>query len=686
MNKIFKALFLLLIIFSLGVGGFFCIDKFFPPNVKRWKDTSILLLDRKGELLYALLSSDDKRRFPITLKEVSPLYISFLKAYEDKRFDQHFGIDPFALMRAIGQLGYYQKVVSGASTLTMQVVRLLDPRPRTFISKIIESFRALQLEFHFSKKEILEMYLTLAPFGGNIEGIHAASFFYFDKHPMHLTAEEASFLVGIPKSPAKFRPDYYYDRALKMQRKVLERGYNNGVLSKEEYLKIKDISPMLCLQASPVVAPHVLHTLRKKYPDKKVFHTTLNGALQRLSEKCFRQGIMGNSAFITGAAMIMDKADGSVVAYIGSAFWKNKARSGYIDMVQAVRSPGSTLKPFIYALAFQEGLIHPKTLIKDSATNFSGYTPKNFYSRFYGDLTIEEAFIYSLNTPVVAILETLSPQFFVSRLQAIDVTLRLPTLQEPTLPIALGGVGTSLSELVALYSVFPRAGTMIHPRLLQKEPEHTFPFLGEEGTWYTSSLLQKAIQPQNLLEKDAVVLNPLPYKTGTSYGNRDAWAIGFTQNYVLGVWVGRCDELPVLSLSGYKDAAPLLSQLVAMLADASYVLPFPPERVISASYQLLPKAIQRFSSYSQKKEKDIKITFPLSQAKVMASKGGSITIMATHGKTPLRWFVNGQLFSTSIGEQDLCFKVKGHGWYDITVIDQDGHLDSICMEIVPPFH
>ena len=373
-------------LFAIGVAGSLCLtlalDAAFPPDLSRYKDGSVTIVDQRGQILRAFLSSDDKWRLPTSVEDVDPDFLDLLKAYEDKRFDHHFGIDPAAILRASVQAIANGRIVSGASTLTMQTARLLEPGPRNLGQKIKQMVRALQLEARYSKDEILNIYLTLAPYGGNLEGVRAASLSYFGKDPTHLTLGQAALLVALPQSPERLRPDRSAERARGGREKVLRRVQARKVIDSARADEALEEDVPRDRLRFPFRAPHVAQMLKHRAAPSERIVTHIDGDLQALIEGMARHESRWFGDGGTMAALVVDNETMGVVALVGSAdFW---ASSGQIDLTRAQRSPGSTLKPFIYAMAFDDLAIHPKTLIEDRPACVWRLRAPQFRSRLPG--------------------------------------------------------------------------------------------------------------------------------------------------------------------------------------------------------------------------------------------------------------------------------------------------------------
>src|SRR5437588_2063517 len=534
------------------------------PALERSRHLSGLVLARDGSILRGFLSADGKWRLTAI---VDPLYRKMLIAAEDRRFAQHQGIDPIAAFRALGQFVRSFHIVSGASTLTMQAVRLLERRPRTLSAKLIEMAEALGLERHLGKDEILSLYLTLAPFGGNLEGVRAASLAYFGKEPGHLSPAEAALLVALPRSPERLRPDRHPDAARLARDAVLERMQAQGVISERILAEARAEPIPRHRWALPFHAPHLARALRMAEPLAPVQRTTIDPILQRQIEVLLAREAAALDPQATLAALAVDNRAREIVAYVGNADFAATQRHGAIDMARAVRSPGSALKPFIYAMAFDRLIIHPQTVLDDRPRHFGDYAPSDFDGRFQGEVSAAQALQYSLNVPAVAVLDRLGPSRFTSALAAAGIRLHLPTAdREPGLAIALGGAGISLWDLATLYAALAQGGEIaaLHTRT-DDPPAHGTAVFGPAAAWYVNDILERAPPPPGMLPAEVRRGRHLAFKTGTSYGFRDAWAVGYDARMTIAVWAGRPDGTPLPGRSGRVTAAPVLFKIADLL-------------------------------------------------------------------------------------------------------------------------
>jgi len=669
------------------------LDRLFPPNLERLRHVSVLVEDSDGQLLRPFTAADGAWRLPVTASAVDPRFRQMLVAYEDRRFYWHAGVDPLALLRAIWQWASAGSVVSGASTLTMQTVRLLEPRPRSLRSKLIEMARAVQLEAHFSKDEILGIYLTLAPYGGNLEGIRAASLFYFGKEPSHLTDAEAAMLVALPQSPERVRPDRNPMAARAARNHVLERIASAGLLSAAGLGEVESEAVPEGRREAPMVAAHLAERVTQANPGSAEIRTTVDGTLQRALEALVarRQSELESGATI--AVLAVRNNDRAVRGYVGSTDILDGSRHGPIDMVRAVRSPGSTLKPFIYGLAFDGLLIHPETIMVDRPMRFGDYAPRNFDNRFHGEMTAREALQMSLNLPAVALLDRIGPVELARRFALSGVTLRLPAqTEEPGLPIALGGVGVTLEDLVTLYAGLANGGTTRPLRLRTDQAEgEGQALMSPLAAWYVTHILEDMPPPPNrLVASDGRRQRQIAYKTGTSYGFRDAWAIGYDREWTIGVWVGRPDGSFSPGRMGRDAAAPILYEAFDLLPppSGSATLMKPsgpaPAGAILASNSELPAGLRRFEPganawRSPSAIQGPNLAFPQDGAVIELRSGGhlaSLPLEARGGELPLIWLVNGRPLNALPWRRQAEWLPDGLGEARITVIDKAGRSAS----------
>lgn len=542
------------------------LDFIFPPPLPKEQSFARVVADRHGKPLRFFADNRGVWRYPITQDEVSPRFIEALLAYEDRHFYQHPGINPFALLRAAGQYLRNGYVVSGGSTLTMQVARLLDPHRKTLPGKAKQMLRALQLEWHFSKREILDLYLNLAPYGGNIEGVEAASRLYLRKSAADLTHAEAALLAVLPQAPSRLRPDRHPQRAQKARNKILVRLQAFGIWSAEEAERARQEKVYAERLEFPQNAPHLARRLVEKINHREVIRTTIDGSIQRGLEGFLRDHMDRYPQKTSAAVVVLENSDLSVRAYVGASHFGNGRRYGYVDMARAVRSPGSALKPFLYGLAIDEDLIHSASLLSDAPRIYGDYRPENFHRGFTGPVSATAALHRSLNVPAVQLLEHYGPGRLAATLENAGLTLQFPSGGKPNLAMVLGGVGARLDQLTGLYAALARGGLAAAPRYLPEDPIRERHLMSPEAAWVTFEMLASnrggSRRWRNLVRQTKA---DIAWKTGTSYGYRDAWAIGVTPSYTVGIWMGRPDGTPLPGYYGSISATPLLNAVIAAL-------------------------------------------------------------------------------------------------------------------------
>lgn len=545
----------------------FVADRLNPPPLDRIDAPgSTLVLARDGTPLRAFADADGIWRYRVHLDQVAPTYVNALLSYEDRWFYRHPGINPASLLRATVQAAVYGEVVSGGSTLTMQVARMLEPIPRTLIGKLKQSWRALQLEWRFSKTEILEMYLNLAPFGGTIEGVQAASYAYLGKSADRLSDAEAALLVVLPQSPSRWRPDRHPQRAQAARDKVIRRLVDTGAWTQEraDDARIEQVAARRL--RTPMSAALLARRLRQRFPDAGVITSTVDATIQARVEARVTSRVRRLPEHNSVAVLVVDNASTDTLAYVGSANLLDDARAGHVDMVQAPRSPGSTLKPMLYGMALDQGLIHSMSLLIDAPQSFDGYQPSNFAERFQGPISATQALRLSLNVPAVDLLDRVGVVRFASTLENAGLRLRMAEGATPNLSMILGGAATSLEELVGSYLALARAGRATAPRLIADDPMAERYLMSPGAAFIVRRMLER--DPNDNLgtaQYDTASRVSLAWKTGTSYGYRDSWALAVTPEYTIGVWIGRPDGTPQPGQFGAITALPLLIEVADSL-------------------------------------------------------------------------------------------------------------------------
>jgi penicillin-binding protein 1C len=643
---------------------------------------SHVVLDRDGRLLRAYATREGRWRLPATVQDVDPRFLNLLFAYEDKRFRTHHGVDPMAMARAAIQFSTSGHIVSGGSTLTMQVARLLEPREhRSLLAKLRQIARALELEYALNKDDILSLYLTLAPYGGNLEGIRAASLAYFGKEPRRLSLGEAALLVALPQSPESRRPDRYPEVARAARDRVLGRVAAAGAVLDDEIVRAKSESVPRARRPLPVLAPHAADQVVAAEPSRVIHRLTIDASLQKTLQDLAHERAQSLGREISVAILVVDNASGEVRARVAAADYFDERRAGRVDMTLALRSPGSTLKPFIYGLGFEDGLLHPETLIDDRPVRYGNYTPENFDLTFQGTVTVRRALQLSLNVPAIAVLGKVGVNRLSTRLTDAGASLVLPKGEAPGLAMGLGGVGISLSDLTMLYTGLARGGNA--GPLVERDGELTASprrLLDSVAAWYIGNILIGAPPPVNAPH------GRIAFKTGTSYGFRDAWAIGFDGRMTVGVWVGRPDGAPVAGLVGRAAAAPILFDAFARSGFAPSPLPHAPKGAIIAATSKLPPPLRRFGSGTAPGElaEPPRIMFPPDGARIeiAGSRAGEpVALKIAGGRAPLTVMVNGVPLAAQDGRRTLFFQPDGPGFVRLTVMDARGAADSVMVRV-----
>ena len=637
-----------------------------PPLVL---PVSVEVKDRDGALLRAYTVADGRWRLKADLDSVDPRYIAMLLNYEDRRFYDHAGVDPKALARALLQAARSGKVISGGSTLTMQVARLLEEGTTGEMGGKLRQMRvALKLERELSKDEILSLYLLLAPFGGNLEGVRAASLSYFGKEPSRLTPAEAALLVAIPQSPESRRPDRAADRAEAARDRVLARAVTFGLIDQEEASAALTEKVPGLRKPFPAYAPHMADRARAAAPLSDEHRLTLDLDLQKRLETLAAEVVHARGSQLQIAIVVADHRSGEILASVGSSGILDEKRQGFVDMTQALRSPGSTLKPLVYALAFDEGLAHPETMIDDRPMSFGNYAPQNFDRQYRGEIRLREALQLSLNIPVVALTDALGPAKLISAMSKAGMRYRIPG-DQPGLAVSLGGVGVTLQDMVQLYATLARGGVSLPLRWRLDEGS-----LGE-GTRVVSSVAAWQVGDilAGLAPPPGAPGNRLAYKTGTSYGHRDAWAIGYDGQNVIGVWMGRADGTPVPGAFGADTAAPVLFQAFARLKPALAPQPAPPAATLMVANRQLPPPLQRFRPRNSAfmVENAPKVDFPPDGAEVELLNSG-LKVKVSGGTGPFTWLLDGAPLAVALRDREAMLDLAARGFVTLSVIDAEG--------------
>jgi penicillin-binding protein 1C len=658
-----------------------------PLDLSQAAHGSTVVTDRNGVLLRAFTTPEGRWRLPITTGDVDPRFFALLKSYEDRRFDAHRGVDWRALARAALQFARAGHIVSGGSTLTMQVARLLEPREeRSLISKLRQMARAMELESRLSKREILDLYLALAPYGGNLEGVRAASLAYFGREPRRLSFGEAALLVALPQSPEMRRPDRGADVARAARDRVLDRAVANNILTSPEAALARAEPVPQGRLAFPVLAPHAAEAALRLAPEARVHKLTIEAKWQQTLEALARDSVQRVGAKASCAILVIDNATGKVRARIGAADYFSVERGGGIDMTQALRSPGSALKPFIYALAFETGIAHPETMLDDRASRWGVWQPENFDLAYQGAVTARRALQMSLNVPAIELLDQIGPARFLARLRNAGAEIALSDDSAPGLAVGLGGLGIKLSDLARLYAGLARGGDT-PPRteevgVTQKSPDRS---IAEPlAAWYVGDILRGAPPPLN------APAGRIAYKTGTSYGYRDAFAVGYDRRHTIAVWVGRPDNASVPGLVGRLVAAPILFDAFARIGIDPEPPPKPRE-ALTARSSTLPPPLRHLRQDAPKvvasaNSPPLRITFPPNGARVdlglnRPRDASALALKAQGGVPPLTWIINGAPAGAADLRRQTNWTPDGAGFARVSVIDARGAMDSVTVRL-----
>ncbi|PZQ97924.1 MAG: penicillin-binding protein 1C [Cereibacter sphaeroides] len=646
-----------------------------PPLVL---DSSAEVLDRNGTLLRAYTVGDGRWRLAVDPGAVDPAYVAMLLNYEDRRFYDHSGIDPRAILRAAWQAATTGRVVSGGSTLTMQVARLLEESGTGRMTGKLRQMRvALALERRLTKDQILGLYLHIAPFGGNLEGVRAASLAYFGKEPRRLTPAESALLVALPQAPESRRPDRSPDRAEAARARVLERTEGAALIDAEQAAAARTEAIPIARRPVPALAPHLADRVRVENPTSRRITTTLDARLQSRLEQLAAETVADKGDQMQVAILVADHRSGEILASVGSSAYQADARQGFVDMTQALRSPGSTLKPLIYALAFDQGLAHPETLLEDRPMSFGGYAPQNFDRVFHGTIRAREALQLSLNLPAVALTDAMGPAALLSGLRRAGVEPVIPG-DQPGLAVALGGVGVTLQDMVQLYAALARGGVTLplHATGANKEGQRV---VSAPAAWQVADILSGLAPPPGAPE------NRLAYKTGTSYGNRDVWAIGFDGSHVIGVWMGRADGTPVPGAFGADLAAPVLFQAFNRLKSTLDPLPPPPPSTLLVSTAQLSAPLQRFRPRSAAFAAADRpaVAFPPDGAQVELV-GGNLLVRVQGGAAPFTWLADGAPVATRQRGREALLPLAQAGFVTLSVIDARGQSARAAIRVSQP--
>lgn len=645
-----------------------------PVPAASLSSTSPVLTDRHGGWMNVRTVENGTWRIAADLEEIDPAFIDALVEIEDRRFYTHAGVDGSAVLRALKSWKDEGKVVSGASTLTMQLVRQYKPRPRTLSSKILESFEALRFEMHLSKSEILEQYLTRVSYGGNIEGIEAASRIYLGKSPRFLSPDEIALLIALPQAPEARRPDRHAQAAKLGRNRILRRLRNANQINQREFNIAKNAAVPLQKTTLPNQA---WITARKLAAKGSTTQSWIEPTLQMSLEQTLSQTVERLPEPVNASAIIIHSKTRQVRAH--AAIGRRDHDGGWLDMTAAIRSPGSTLKPFVYGLGMDDGILGSETRIKDAPSRFGSYRPENFDRRYYGDVTIAQALQHSLNIPAVGVLDYVGGRRLDSVLRAAGAT---PTQSGPGtdgsdagLALALGGTGLRVTDLAMLYTAIANDG-VAGPLIWTQDDTKAggdFELMQSDTAKELRKIMAEAPRPDGAMPKHLGQDIPdVAYKTGTSYGFRDSWAAGISGDYVMVVWVGRPDGGPRPGVTGRLAAAPLLF-------DIADKLPSKPKPIHSISHDT--QTSERLKSAD---EIAPSILFPMDGTEIALSSFGETSegvdlIVQTQGPE-LRLYVDSQPIEKH--RNGFRFFPESPGFFQLTAIDGEGRKSKGQFRVI----
>lgn len=698
----------------LLVAAVLVLDRLMPlPRIGTAGAAVVVAAD--GTPLRTYPSRDGAWRYPVQPAQVSPLYLQALLTYEDRWFYWHPGFNPPALARAGWQWLTEGRIVSGGSTLTMQVARLADPalagRPsRSMGAKLRQIWRAVQLELHYDKDEILALYLTHAPMGGIVQGVEMGSRLWLGKSAMQLSRAEAALLVALPQAPSRLRPDRHPQAAQAARDKVLERMARLGAWDADDVAdaRIENVvaPPLRARWLAPLAAQRLM-AAHPRAPGSAVVRSSVDAEMQAVVEQMLLDRIDALPPKVSMAALVMDNDTLEVKVYAGSADFADDSRYAHVDMVRGVRSPGSTLKPFLYALALDDGLVHSESLLMDAPMSFGGYAPGNFQASFAGPVSVAQALQRSLNVPAVDLLDRLGPARFASVMLGGGVRLRMPAGAQPNLSLILGGGGTTLEELVGAYRALARGGLAGRPRLDPADPRVESRMMSDGAAWIVRDILESGGDPERPFFQSASPGRRLAWKTGTSFGFRDAWAVGVTDRWTIGIWVGRPDGTPNPGFFGANVAAPLLQDIVAALPHGPQMARVQPASVRSVltcwplgwrqesapggrcpearrAWALDDTVPPSFPGYADVAQGPLRIE-GVAQGSVLRPVPGrhevTLDVRAQGARGEVWWMLDGRVHRQGAAGQQQSLSLTRNGRYTLTVMDEQGRYAGLAFEI-----
>lgn len=692
--------------------------------------SSPLVLSREGKILRVFLSSEEEWCLPVPLEAMGKWLPLLAVEIEDRRFFHHRGFDVLALVRAVFQNLKERRIVSGASTITTQLIRMTYPGKRTLLQKTKEIIMALKLEKYLPKDKILEAYLNRVPLGKNIRGVEAASLFYFGKNARNLSLGEAAILIGMLPEPERLRPDKYPDQAQRKRLILLDTLHQRGVITATEYtVAVKESLPSKPA-GFPQYAYHATELLRTLFPSP-VF-SSLSLELQTWLEKAMKEAVATLPQGVTACALVVENKTGQVLAYVGNARFEEEG--DWVDCIQAPRSPGSALKPFVYALAFEEGRYTPASLLADTPLGLRGYVPRNFDERYRGPVNCRTALSYSLNVPAVRVMRSVGMSLFLSTLQQLGFTHINKNPDYYGDALILGGCETTPLEMARAYLALAREGEAIELSFLCETPPQTGKRIFSQATAYlVADILADRTRFLPLYHKEEGSIPPFAFKTGTSYGLRDAWTVAYNPDYTVVVWYGDPRGIPHQELVGLQTATPLAVKIMQKLSQSKSTWYTPPDtiewrEVCSISGKLpspacqnrsnapfikgvsrleicdlhrfqngqvvtlWPKELSLFLEEQKVSFSAPHLTSPLTIASPADGKRYLPNPLTRNLRLPLRaetkenevyWFVNGEFVGKSKSGASL-FVTLSLGTHTITASSPSGNTDTVTIEVGYP--
>jgi penicillin-binding protein 1C len=661
------------------------LDLAFPPPLTRAHVNSVLVTDRHGKPLRAFSAPDGRWRFAVSLEEIDPAFVEALVRVEDKRFWNHHGTDWLGMARAAVDSAAAGRVVSGGSTITMQTARMLEPRPRNIGSKFIEIWRANQLERRFTKGEIIELYLTLTPYGGNLEGVRAASWSYFGHEADRLSSDEIALLIALPQSPEVRRPDRRPEQAKKARDWVAAKLTGYGVFPEGEAAEVAALPVPPRRLDFPDRAWHGADAALANGPREDV-RSTLDAALQAELERIALTRAESEGVDVQVSAIVVHVPTRAVRALVGSA--SRERAGGWIDLTNRARSPGSTLKPFIYGLAFDDGIASADTRVEDLPRQFAGYRPENFDRMFRGDVRISDALQHSLNIPAVLMLDRIGAERFSAQLAMAGARPRFTGAagHGAGLALALGGAGLTARELAILYAALGDGG-IVKPLVWRAQEERLS--YEDPGRRLMSSasaseilrILQGSPAPAGRMPGSLTRDAPqIAFKTGTSYGFRDAWAAAVSGDHVLVVWIGRADGAPRTGATGRDIALPVLFEMADRVSHH-----LRDDGEARARLTTEPRRKSRGAQRNLSENRPPEILFPPEGAELWAGpvngQPGRPFVLAGRGTGELSWFVDGTPTALDDAGSPI-WQPRQPGFYQVTAVDADGRASSVRVRVL----